>query len=171
MYAEPGVADSCLSFQDRHAADVNVILFCLWFAESGRGRLRRPEFSELLDEVAIWRDQVILPLRALRDRLKEDVSGVPKAYVEVVRSTVKRGELDAEHAAQLVLADRAPAARNESVHPEAAAMDAAENLAQYLSLLKVTTTAQEQAWAAKLLSAAFPAVSDDKISVLCRFES
>ena len=50
-------------------------------------------------------------------------------------------------------------------------MDAAENLAQYLSLLKVRSSAEEQAWAATLLSAAYPDVPADKIAILSRFET
>ena len=171
VYAEPEVAEACLALQERHGADINVVLFCLWIADCGRGRLPRSQLGDLLEEIAEWRDDLIVPLRALRSRLKEGVVGVSEEHSEIVRSAVKRAELDAEHVEQLQLAGRTPGERDQDIKPEAAAMDAAENLAQYLSLLKVRSSAHEQAWVASLLSAAFPAVPPDKITILSRFET
>ena len=60
---------------------------------------------------------------------------------------------------------------NPNMQPEAAAMDAAENLAQYFSLLKVKSSERERAEVCSLLSAVFPTVSAEKISILSRFET
>ena len=170
-YAKAGVAEACLALQERHGADVNVLLYCLWIAQRRGGRLTRTRLAELLEQIASWRDQVILPLRGLRDLLKEWTPPVSKDHAELVRATIKRAELDAEHAEQLFLADGVPVEDDQSMPSEAAAMDAAENLAQYLSLLKVRSSAEEQAWAATLLSAAYPDVPADKIAILSRFET
>ncbi len=168
-YAKAGVAEACLALQERHGADVNVLLFCLWAAGRGDGRLTRARLAELLEGIAPWRERVVLPLRRLRDGLKEWTPPVSGDHAELVRATVKRAELDAEHAEQLFLADGVPAAGGPDVSPEAAAMDAAENLAQYLSLLKAGPAEEERAWAATLLAAAYPDVPADKIAVLSRF--
>lgn len=171
VYAEPGVAEACLALQERHDADINVILFCLWSAASGEESLTRTRLGELLDHVASWREEVIVPLRNLRQKLKEGMPDIPPDNSEIVRNTIKRAELDAEHAEQLLLASFLPPSGDRDVGIEAAAMNAAENLGQYLSLLKVTSSAQEQEWAARLLAAAFPGVSSDKIAVLSRFDT
>ena len=92
-------------------------------------------------------------------------------HSEIVRSTVKRAELDAEHAEQLFLASSIPESQNPDTGLEAAAMDAAENLAQYLSLLKVKSSEQERAEVSSLLSSVFPTVSVEKIAILSRFET
>ena len=171
VYAESGVAEACLALQNRLGADINVVLYCLWVAQQGCGRFTRPQLRESLDRVATWRDDVILPLRTLRNRLKEGIGSVPADHSEIVRSTVKRAELDAEHAEQLFLASLMPESSNPNMQPEAAAMDAAENLAQYFSLLKVKSSERERAEVCSLLSAVFPAVSAEKITILSRFET
>ena len=38
-YARPGVAPACLDLQERHGADVNLLLFACWLSASGRGAL------------------------------------------------------------------------------------------------------------------------------------
>ena len=171
IYAEPGVADVCLALQERQGADINVVLYCLWIAQQGRGRLTRAQLREILDRVDRWRDDVIVPLRTLRNRLKEGIGSIPMDHSEIVRSTVKRAELDAEHAEQLFLASSIPESQNPDTGLEAAAMDAAENLAQYLSLLKVKSSEQERAEVSSLLSSVFPTVSVEKIAILSRFET
>ena len=171
VYAESGVAEACLALQNRLGADINVVLYCLWVAQKGCGRFTRPQLREFLDRVAAWRVDVIVPLRTLRNRLKEGIGSVPADHSEIVRSTVKRAELDAEHAEQLFLASLMPENLNPNMQPEAAAMDAAENLAQYFSLLKVKSSERERAEVCSLLSAVFPTVSAEKIAILSRFET
>ena len=170
-YSKAGVAEACLALQERHDADVNVLLYCLWIAGRRDGRLTRARLAGLLERIAPWRDRVVLPLRRLRDLLKAWTPPVPGDHAELVRATVKRAELDAEHAEQLFLADGVPVEDDRDAPSEAAAMDAAENLAQYLSLLKARPSAEERAWAATLLSAAYPDVPADKIAILSRFET
>jgi uncharacterized protein (TIGR02444 family) len=36
VYARPGIAETCLALQDRHGADVNLLLWSLWLARLGR---------------------------------------------------------------------------------------------------------------------------------------
>ena len=171
VYAEPGIAETCLALQERHGADINVVLYCLWVAQHGFGRLTRTHLRELLDQVATWRDDVIVPLRTMRNRLKGGMGSIPADHSEIVRSTVKRAELDAEHAEQLFLASLISERRNPDTQPEAAAMDAVENLAQYLSLLKIKSSEQERVGVYSLLAAVFPTVSAEKITILSRFET
>ncbi len=168
-YSKAGVAEACLALQERHDADVNVLLYCLWIAGRRDGRLTRARLAGLLERTAPWRDRVVLPLRELRDLLKAWTPPPSGDHAELVRATVKRAELDAEHAEQLFLADGVPVEGDRDAPSEAAAMDAAENLAQYLSLLRARPSAEERAWAATLLSAAYPDVPADKIAVLSRF--
>jgi len=172
VYAVTGVAEACLALQDDQGADVNLVLFCLWVAQQNGGRLSRSQLEGYLDRVADWQAQVVVPLRALRRQLKEESSAIPPEFRELVRSTVKRAELDAEHAEQLYLASLKPeGSDSKKPSPEAAAMDAAENLAQYLSLLKVRSSSRVQEKVDVLLSAAFPDVPRDKIAILARYET
>ncbi len=172
IYALPGVADACLTLQDEQGADINVVLFCLWIAQQKDGRLSRTQLEEFLEDVSDWQNQVVTPLRTLGRQLKDSGSVIPPAFRELVRSTIKCAELDAEHAEQLYLAELLPVAPEaEHPSPEAAAMAAAENLSQYLSLLKVRSSTVIRGKVEILLSRAFPKVPREKITVLARYET
>ena len=102
LYAEPGVAASCLSLQNQHGFDVNLVLFCIWYG------FRHGELTEDLLETALetsdsWRKTVVQPLRHLRTRLKRAL--VEGAYsssseISVLRELIKTAELDAERIQQ-----------------------------------------------------------------------
>tara|TARA_B100000686_G_scaffold129417_1_gene136558 strand:- start:710 stop:1273 length:564 start_codon:yes stop_codon:yes gene_type:complete len=172
VYALPDVADACLSLQDEQGADINMVFFCLWISRHKDGRLSRTQLEQFLADVTDWQHQVVKPLRALRRELKEAKSVLPLEFRELVRSTIKRAELESEHAEQIFLAGLVTAtSESERPSPEAAAMDAAENLAQYLSLLKVRSSTAIREKVEVLLSATFPDVPREKIAILARYET
>ncbi|SHJ28466.1 TIGR02444 family protein [Roseomonas rosea] len=68
VYAAPGVAQACLELQDRHGADVNLLLLAAWL---GANRGVRVEAAWLAEEPgADWHRGVIGPLRQARRRVK-----------------------------------------------------------------------------------------------------
>ncbi len=69
-YDRPGVAESCLWFQDHCRGDVPVILFISW---------------------------CFTPLRGLRRELKRDSKGIAQETVFAFREKLKALELEAEH--------------------------------------------------------------------------
>ena len=69
FYARPGVAAACLDLQDEAGADVNVVLYLLFLASQGR-QLAQTEVAEIDNLVAVWREQVVRPLRSARRHLK-----------------------------------------------------------------------------------------------------
>ena len=102
LYAEPGVAASCLSLQNRHGFDVNLVLFCIW---SGfrHGELTDDLLKTALETSDRWRETVVQPLRSLRTRLKRDLT--ESAYsssseISALRERIKTAELDAERIQQ-----------------------------------------------------------------------
>jgi len=102
LYAEPGVAASCLSLQNQHGFDVNLVLFCLWYGFR-HGVLTDDLLKTALDTSDRWRETVVQPLRSLRTRLKRDL--VESAYasspgISALREKIKTAELDAERIQQ-----------------------------------------------------------------------
>ena len=102
LYAEPGVAASCLSLQNRHGFDVNLVLFCIW---SGfrHGELTDDLLKTALETSDRWRETVVQPLRSLRTRLKRDLA--ESAYsssseISALRERIETAELDAERIQQ-----------------------------------------------------------------------
>ena len=93
LYDRDGVAPACLELQAAAGVDVNLLLFCSWRAWQGIA-LERADLQAIDEGIADWREDVVLPIRALRQRLK-DYPGVDSS-----RMLIKQAELEAERAQQ-----------------------------------------------------------------------
>jgi uncharacterized protein (TIGR02444 family) len=102
FYADPSVAAICLDLQDRHSADVNVLLFVLWCA-SRRRRLSAQELEGVVAAVAGWQNEVVRPLRGIRRYLKPFAADPASERIAVLREAVKKQELEAERLQQSLM--------------------------------------------------------------------
>lgn len=128
FYALPDVAPACLHLQDEANVDVNLMLFLLFLAESGRA-VTRDDVARLDASIAPWRTDVVEPLRALRRRLKSGIGDVPTVTSDGLRNMVKKIELEAERLEQGRLENTAsslgkPAPRSEAARVNLAAYEA-----------------------------------------------
>jgi uncharacterized protein (TIGR02444 family) len=99
FYRLPGVADACIALQDGCGVDVNILLFFLWLATARR--LVRPAVVQAVcAKVGPWRDDVVVPLRTLRRRLKDGSSLVERNVAELFRTRIKAVELESERLQQ-----------------------------------------------------------------------
>jgi uncharacterized protein (TIGR02444 family) len=133
FYALPGVADACISLQDRHRVDVNVLLFLLFLARSGRA-IDQDEAARIDAEVRAWRDGVVVPLRSARRNLRTQIDPIDRDDAEALRAKVKHTELEAERIEQETLERMHPA---NSTGTQVASREAAAraNLSAYGALL------------------------------------
>lgn len=97
-YRQPGVAETCLRWQDTAGADINMLLTAAWLA-ARKQHWQRSQVIELIALSAEWRSQCLLPLRAVRRYLRD--SGDTHLYARI-----KEAELNAE-AYQLRLLEQA----------------------------------------------------------------
>ena len=102
LYAEPGVAASCLSLQNQHGFDVNLVLFCIWYGFR-HGELTDDLLKTALEASNSWRETVVQPLRRLRTRLKRALT--ESAYsssseISALKERIEIAELDAERIQQ-----------------------------------------------------------------------
>jgi uncharacterized protein (TIGR02444 family) len=130
FYHFPGVASALIALQDRAGLDVNLMLFALWLGVTGRSPLDHADLAAAERAVCDIRAEMIVPLRALRRRLK----GIPDSDVQNLREGVKALELAAEKLAQDRLAGLAGPADAE-ISAEACLALAEANLAFYLGPL------------------------------------
>ncbi|WGF86440.1 TIGR02444 family protein [Marinivivus vitaminiproducens] len=97
FYARPGVKDRLLDLQDRHGADVPLLLAVLWLASGGAalGGSRVQRLRAISTPVQLG---VIRPLRASRTALKSlfTAAADPMPQAVRLRKTVLAVELDAE---------------------------------------------------------------------------
>ncbi len=166
LYGRQEVAQACLGLQRRHGIDVNIVLFCLWLAASGRGAFAEGELPDALAAVQSWQKEVVRPLRKLRQRLKSPIAPAPPDLANGLRRQVAAAELDAEHIEQLILAQgpeqrlRRPGRR---APPAEQARQAALNLAAYLNASGIEPSTADKADLKVLLSAAFPTVPTEQL--------
>jgi len=119
LYEQPAVREACLRLQDRDGFDVVVLLYCLWAAGSGRAPLDGGRLQAIEATLQPWRETAILPLRAVRRRLKGD----ERDPGEAVRRHVAQAEIAAELAAMdLIVAADAQAPHRPGAAPRAMAL-------------------------------------------------
>lgn len=102
FYRQPGVADACIALQDGCGVDVNILLFLLWLA-GDRRRVGLAEIKDVCSRAAPWHDDVVVPLRALRRRLKDGVPPVERDAGALFRTRIKAAELELERLQQEAL--------------------------------------------------------------------
>ncbi len=109
LYGRPGVPQACLKLQDGAGVDVNVLLFLLFAASSGRAIDRRG-VDALKSAMSAWTAHVVIPLRETRRALKEPPSSVEPGLAAALRERIKAVELEAERIQQETLFARFPMA-------------------------------------------------------------
>ena len=150
LYGKPSVAPAVLGLQDRLGADVNLLLYGCWAAMQGSA-LDDADIAKADATIQLWREQVVEPLRQVRNRLKR---GVPPVAIEAgqgLRKRVLDSEIAGEELAQGALAallPDTPAAGN-------AAAAARNHIERYLARLAKPLGPEDQAAVETLLKACF----------------
>ena len=160
LYARGDVEAVCLRLQDRHQANVNVLLFCCWVASSGRGSFRDGELEAALAVTAEWHGNVSMALRTLRRYLRGEVGAAPRRLADDLGRVVAESEIYAEHVEQLMLQDSLQRPGTGTFDPGEQVRAASLNLFAYLQHLKVTLDDQDRAGLAELLGQGFPEAAD-----------
>lgn len=128
VYDEPGVADECLALQEALGIDVNLLLFCAWIGARGRV-LSDGDLTAAEERVRGWHDQVVRPLRAVRQRMKT-MPEMGHAEAAALRKDIAGTELRAEQVEQAFLFAAAEDIGPAGSAPAAEAIGA--NVAAYL---------------------------------------
>ena len=95
-YGRDGVAPLCLALQDDHDQNVPLLLWAAWGATHG---VRIAAHADRAAHIArVWSDAAVVPLRAIRRRLKTALHDGDDTDRLALRDTVKAAELEAERA-------------------------------------------------------------------------
>lgn len=149
VYAAPGVAAECLALQRELDVDVNMLLFCAWLGASRKVMLSAEQLEMFEDIVRPWHEDVVKPLRRVRDTIKSRADFVDED-IGALRKKVLAAELDAERIEQALLYQAAL----ESL-PEAAAHAAIRaNVLLFLQLKARAANRLEPALPVALIAAA-----------------
>lgn len=103
VYAQPGVADTCLQLQDQYGCNVNLLLLAAWVASQGF-QLSPSDFVELQERIRGFDQQTIQPLRNLRRQVSQQ-SALPQEWQTDLKQRLLSAELLAEQVEQALLYD------------------------------------------------------------------
>ncbi|MFG1420601.1 TIGR02444 family protein [Roseixanthobacter liquoris] len=155
LYGRPGVAAACLRLQEKTALNVNLLLFAAWFGACLRRELSPETAAAAQERVGAWHREIVVPLRAVRRRMKTGPSPAPSGTTGALRGTLQGVEIEAEliELEELDAFARALAAAPSPAAPEPLAR------AAMLEVVTLTTgrgaDGQERSDIAAILSACF----------------
>lgn len=96
FYAQPHVADACLQLQDKHQANVCLLIGMCWL-DARQQYLVDAEFAILKNRIEGWAQEVVMPLRSLRRLLKLPFENLAQDETQTqLRMSIKQAELLAE---------------------------------------------------------------------------
>ena len=101
VYAQPGVADTCLQLQDQYGCNVNLLLLAAWAASQGF-QLSPSDFVELQERISELDQQTIQPLRSLRRQVSQQLA-LPQEWQTDLKQRLLSAELLAEQMEQALL--------------------------------------------------------------------
>jgi uncharacterized protein (TIGR02444 family) len=152
VYAAPGVAAECLALQRELDVDVNMLLFCVWLGARRNIVLSAEQIGFFENIVRSWHEDVVKPLRRVRDTLKSRADFVEED-IGALRGQVLSVELGAERIEQALLYQAALQTLPEAgPHIASAAMRA--NVLTLLQLKEHSGDRRDPALPAALLAAA-----------------
>jgi len=107
VYAQPGVAELALNWQNQYGVNVNVLLWCGWL-ESQNIALTENLLSSALAGIEAWDDSVVKALRAVRQTLagRSARMDLGEGADKSLRPLLLAAELDAEQSVQAWLYER-----------------------------------------------------------------
>ncbi len=153
-YSQESVKKALLNLQNRHGLNINMVLFCYWFAASNQGALLKTDIKQLLTAIHTWHERVVSTLRSLRDRLKEAAAPI---WSQHIRQDVLDTELTAEHIEQLLLID-ASAKKSTRVRRshQQRTTHACQNAATYCNVLFINLDQADCTAFGQILAGVFP---------------
>ena len=128
LYRRAGVADACLHLQGRHDLDVNMVLFAAFVGAVRRQALTNADVDLAKRRVYAWHQEVVRPLRAVRQRLKSGPLPAPNDATGSLRRKLAQLEIEAEvieldQLGELIPEVRSPHCTGSAVECAAAAIE------------------------------------------------
>jgi len=156
VYGNEGVPAACIALQERRGIDVNLLLFCAWIGESGRGVLNGADLNSALAATTAWNTDIVCAIRAVRDRLKGGMRPIPAERSDALRNMILEIEVKCEHLEQIALTEAVTRPVEEGRSTEQRRDDAVANIVAYFSDRGFTPDDDDSEQVAIVLAPAFP---------------
>lgn len=164
-YCADGVADACVSLQNDHGADVNMLLFCCWVGVHF-GRFDRELFGKASRFSTHWTDNVVMPLRSARTWMKHhgcETEPVPMESCMALREEIKAIELSSEKMQQEVLESLVLVELPRNDAPDQILADVVANLVLYAGFAGFEISDAVQQKFAVIILGAYPAWDEQAV--------
>lgn len=142
------------ALQLRYSVNANLLLYCLWYALTEQGRLRRAEFKKLQASLHPWHERIVLALQRLADSC---------AQVRLLRQWVADEAQTAVQFERQMLAQVLPTKKLRR-NPSYQLQDACHNLAVYFKLERVNVDESVKRDVLTILRVLFTDSTDDAIA-------
>jgi uncharacterized protein (TIGR02444 family) len=163
IYSSAVVERSLLKFQNERGLNVNIVLFCIWYAFCDQGRLNKAEIKQILTRIQYWHDLVVVPLRRIRQQLKE-VSNSPWP---AIRQDILKNELVCEQIEQLLFLDDFVNKTKPVKNNTQRLIDICKNIAMYSQLLRVYFDEKDCHEMGQILSVIFSKIDQETVLRYC----
>lgn len=157
-YRTEGVPDACLSLQNDHGADVNMLLYCCWIGVRS-GSFDTALFAGASEFSSHWTEHVVAPLRSARTWMKQSgctALEVPTDACMTLRDEIKSVEFAAEKLQQEVLESLAVNNQIRSAGYDQVVAAVMANLELYASFAGIDISADVMQKFSIIVSAACP---------------
>lgn len=171
VHDNEGVPAACIALQERRSIDVNLLLFCTWIGESGRGVLTESELEAAQAAVEMWNREIVCALRVVRNRLKGGMQPIPKDRSDVLREMILEIEVKSEHVEQIALTTVVTRPADPALAVERRGKDAVANIAAYFFRQGFALDAEDARQVALVLDPAFPEIGRPMLEENCRAAS
>ena len=105
LYSMDGVAQACLGLQERHDADVTILIYAAWRGGVYGVATSDADAALARSRVSAWHGEIVRPLRAVRQRMKHGPHPAPDPRTHGLREQLKALELETEKVELAVLAE------------------------------------------------------------------
>lgn len=157
-YRSEGVPDACLSLQDEHGADVNMLLYCCWIG-AYIGQFDKALFAAASEFSKPWADRVVIPLRSARTWMKHTgcfADPMPTEWCMQLRDQIKKVEFASEKLQQQVLESLVSVEKSPNESAEQVLDDVVANLMLYSDFAGIDVSEDVRRKFATVILAAFP---------------
>lgn len=163
IYRYPIVEENLLVLQNERGLNVNVILFCCWYALNDQGRLSKNELRQILVSIQPWHERIVTPLRRLRQQLKS----INQSRWQAIRSEIMQHELIGEQIEQLILLEKFVYKTRPLRSNVQKIVDICKNIVTYCQLLHAFLDSRDCRNISNILTAIFPKIDPEDILRYC----
>ena len=157
-YRTASVPEACLSLQNEHGVDVNMLLYCVWVGAVA-GSFDAESFKRAHEYSVEWAENVVIPLRKARTWMKHtgcQRDPVPASDCMNFREDIKGVEFAAEKMQQEVLESMLAAEKNRDATNDRRIADVTANLQLYFGEKCIPVTDEVRRKLSVIIRAALP---------------